>query len=78
VQKFEYVNVGNGLPSAPIINIKVAPPDWLNKTGEYQIEAFLDTGSDCTLIPLEIISKLELSIVDTSVEPKLLELLGVG
>lgn len=49
MQKFEYVNVGNGLPSAPIINIKVAPPDWLNKTGEYQIEAFLDTGSDCTL-----------------------------
>ena len=68
MQKFDYVNVGNGLPVAPIINIRVAPPDWLNKGGEYQIEAFLDTGSDCTLIPLEIISKLELSIVDTSVE----------
>ena len=59
MQKFDYVNVGNGLPVAPIINIRVAPPDWLNKTGEYQIEAFLDTGSDCTLIPLEIISKLK-------------------
>jgi Retroviral aspartyl protease len=68
VQQFDYVNVGDGLPSAPIISIKVTPPDWLNKTRKYQIEAFLDTGSDCTLIPLEIISSLELSIVDTSVE----------
>ena len=28
----------------------------------------MDTGSDCALIPLKIISKLGLSIVDTSVE----------
>ena len=43
-------------------------PIGQGKIGKYQIEAFLDTGSDCTLIPLEIISSLELSIVDTSVE----------
>jgi hypothetical protein len=49
VQSFNYVNVGDGLPLAPIINIKVAAPDWLDKSGEYSIEAFLDTGSDCTL-----------------------------
>ncbi len=68
MQSFNYVNVGDGLPLAPIITIKVASPDWLDKTGEYSIEAFLDTGSDCTLIPLEIISSLELSIVDSYVE----------
>ncbi len=68
MQSFNYVNVGDGLPLAPIINIKVAAPDWLDKSGEYSIEAFLDTGSDCTLIPLEIISSLELSVVDSYVE----------
>jgi Retroviral aspartyl protease len=60
--------VGDGLPLAPIISIKVTTPEWLNKSGEYSIEAFLDTGSDCTLIPLEIFSRLELSIVDSNVE----------
>jgi predicted aspartyl protease len=60
--------VGDGLPLAPIISIKVTAPEWLNKSGEYSIEAFLDTGSDCTLIPLAIISRLELSIVDSNVE----------
>lgn len=68
MQQFDYVNVGNGLPKAPIIEIEVTPPDWLDKIGKYQTEAFLDTGSGCTLIPLEIISSLELSIVDTSVQ----------
>jgi predicted aspartyl protease len=68
VQSFNYVNVGDGLPLAPIISIKVTAPEWLNKSGEYSIEAFLDTGSDCTLIPLEIISRLGLSIVDSYVE----------
>jgi Retroviral aspartyl protease len=68
MQSFSYVNVGDGLPLAPIISIKVTAPEWLDKSGEYAIEAFLDTGSDCTLIPLEIISSLELSIVDSYVE----------
>ena len=67
MQSFDYVSVGDGLPLAPIIDVKIAPPTWLDKTGEYQTQAFLDTGSDCTLIPLEIISSLELQIVDTQV-----------
>jgi predicted aspartyl protease len=68
VQSFNYLNVGDGLPLAPIISIKITAPEWLNKSGECSIDAFLDTGSDCTLIPLEIISSLELSIVDSYVE----------
>jgi predicted aspartyl protease len=68
VQSFSYINVGDGLPLAPIIGVKIAAPEWLGKSGEYAIDAFLDTGSDCTLIPLEIISSLELSIVDSYVE----------
>lgn len=68
MQSFNYVNVGDGLPLAPIISIKVTAPEWLDKSGEYAIDAFLDTGSDCTLIPLEVISSLELSIVDSHVE----------
>ncbi len=68
MQRFDYVSLGDGLPLSPILDIKIVPPEWLDKTGEYPIKAFLDTGSDCTLIPLEIISHLKLSIVDTSVE----------
>ena len=68
MQSFNYVNVGNGKPLAPIIGIKITAPEWLDKSGEYSIDAFLDTGSDCTLIPLEIISSLDLSIVDSYVE----------
>jgi hypothetical protein len=31
VQSFNYVNVGDGLPLAPIIGIKFAAPEWLGK-----------------------------------------------
>jgi hypothetical protein len=53
--------VGDGLPLAPIINIKITAPEWLNKSGEYSIDAFLDTGSDCTLIPFNLPSTLFLA-----------------
>lgn len=68
MQRFDYVELGDGLPLAPIISVTVSPPDWLGQPGKYQSQAFLDTGSDCTLIPLEIISSLELSVVDTLVQ----------
>lgn len=68
MQQFDYINLGDGLPLAPIIETKITPPDWKNNNKQYQIMSFLDTGSDCTLIPLEIISILQLSIIDTSVK----------
>lgn len=68
MQQFDYINLGDGLPLAPMIDIKITPPDWMNNNEHCQIISFLDTGSDCTLIPLEIISILQLSIIDTSVQ----------
>jgi hypothetical protein len=68
VQQFDYINLGDGLPLAPIIDVKITPPNWMDNSRQYQIISFLDTGSDCTLISLEIISILQLSIIDTSVQ----------
>jgi hypothetical protein len=67
VQRYPYVNLADDLPPAPILSVTIATPDWaISRT--YETEAFLDTGSDCTLIPLEILSVLQLKIVQTAVE----------
>ncbi|AFY95683.1 Retroviral aspartyl protease [Chamaesiphon minutus] len=61
---FKYVDLGAGLPPAPIVMLTVYPPEWERATtGElcYSCTAFLDTGSDCTLLPLEAISVLNLT-----------------
>jgi len=34
LQSFDYVNVGDGLPLAPIIDVKITPPTWLDKIGD--------------------------------------------
>jgi Retroviral aspartyl protease len=67
VQHYPYISLSKGLPPAPILPVIITPPDWASNSGLYEIEAFLDTGSDCTLIPLEIISVLQLLIVETDV-----------
>ena len=67
MQRYPYVNLADDLPPAPILPVTIATPDWaISKT--YETEAFLDTGSDSTLIPLEILSVLQLQIVQTAVE----------
>jgi hypothetical protein len=61
---FQYVELGAGLPPAPIVLMTVYPPEWEREiTGKlsYSCTAFLDTGSDCTLLPLEAISALNLT-----------------
>lgn len=62
MKTYPYFSLGQGIPPAPILEIKVLTPDWANFPGELSVEAFLDTGSDCTLIPLEIMSQLRLEI----------------
>lgn len=59
---YPYVSLGEGLPPAPILSSTLTPPDWADHSTNYTAEAFLGTGSDCTLIPLEI----PLEIVSTS------------
>jgi Retroviral aspartyl protease len=63
---FDYQNIGD-FPLAPIVPVIVTPPLWSETQSEYITEAFLDTGSDCTLIPLEILSTLKLKVVATKV-----------
>jgi predicted aspartyl protease len=51
-----------GLPEAPIIPVHLTRPDWQTPLLSTTIEAFLDTGSDCTLVPLAVISTLQLQV----------------
>jgi hypothetical protein len=64
---YRYFNLEDGVPAAPIFPIIVTPPDWADSIKQYQIDGFLDTGSDCTLVPLEVLSVLNLKILDQSV-----------
>jgi hypothetical protein len=53
------------LPTYSYLNLEddVTPPDWAESIKQYQMDGFLDTGSDCTLVPLEVLSILNLKIL---------------
>jgi Retroviral aspartyl protease len=74
--QFNYVDLGAGLPPAPIVSVSIYPPVWERQLTEnfgYSCTAFLDTGSDCTLIPVEAISTLNLTTFKANAQ-----ILGVG
>jgi predicted aspartyl protease len=74
--EFTYTEIGAGLPPAPIVWATIYPPEWerkLNESTDYSCTAFLDTGSDCTLIPLEAISALNLTTFKANAQ-----IIGVG
>ena len=60
--QYYYKELEPGIPPAPIIPIVITTPDWQDNANQVEIEAFLDTGSDCTLVPLSLISKLQLTV----------------
>lgn len=60
--QFPYQPLEPGIPVAPIIPVQLTSPDWQSPSHCTTTEAFLDTGSDCTLVPLGIISALQLRI----------------
>jgi predicted aspartyl protease len=60
--QYPYQPLEPGIPQAPIIPIQLTSPDWQTSFHSTTIEAFLDTGSDCTLVPLAIISILQLQV----------------
>ena len=64
---YPYVDLAEGIPPAPILKAILQPPDWAQFTKQYEADAFLDTGSDCTLVPLEVLSILDLKIVQMGV-----------
>jgi hypothetical protein len=59
-----YLDLGESIPAAPIFPILATTPDWIESIAQYPIDGFLDTGSDCTLVPLEVLSVLNLKILD--------------
>jgi hypothetical protein len=73
---FNYVDLGAGLPPAPIVSLNIYPPEWERKLIEdlcYSCTAFLDTGSDCTLLPLDAIAALNLTTFKANAQ-----IVGVG
>lgn len=59
---YPYTSSDNSdVPPAPIIDIQIAS---LSRTNPRSIsgKAFLDTGSDCTLIPLNYLAKIEVKV----------------
>jgi hypothetical protein len=64
---YSYLDLEEGVPAAPIFPIIITPPDWADSVKQHQIDGFLDTGSDCTLVPLEVLSILGLKIINQPV-----------
>jgi hypothetical protein len=60
MNSYPYLELAEGIPPAPIVPITITPPDWVDNSAQFELEAFLDTGSDCTLIPREVIATLQL------------------
>jgi hypothetical protein len=49
MNSYPYLELAEGIPPAPIVPITITPPDWVDNSAQFELEAFLDTGSDCTL-----------------------------
>jgi Aspartyl protease len=58
---YQVISIDSNVPPAPILRVSLFNPvgngDGLRL---YELDAFLDTGADCTLIPLEAVSVLQL------------------
>ena len=60
------------IPPAPILQVTLLSPGQ-NQERTYKLDAFLDTGADVTLIPLEVISVLRLPL-----SSKKVPVVGIG
>lgn len=62
MSSYKYTVLDNGeIPSAPILDIRVTSLDK-NNLKTVNCSAFLDTGSDCTLIPLNFLAKIQAKV----------------
>jgi hypothetical protein len=50
------------VPSAPVLRVSLFNPSQ-EQNRLYELDAFLDTGADCTLLPLEAVSVLRLAFL---------------
>jgi hypothetical protein len=58
-----YTDLTLGLPPIPILRIKLGAPSSSNPLS-HNIQGILDTGSDCTLIPIPDLLKVEARVID--------------
>jgi hypothetical protein len=52
VGSYSYISLGKGKPAAPLITVQITSLD-ATKPKKVNWRAFLDTGSDITLVPLD-------------------------
>lgn len=55
-------SLGDEIPPYPGLKLTVGTPAWVNPQRRLEVDGFLDTGSDCTVISLELMSELGLEI----------------
>lgn len=65
-------STNDNIPPAPILQVTLFNPNQ-NQERAYKLDAFLDTGADITLVPLEVISVLRLPLLGKKVS-----VVGVG
>ncbi len=59
---YQVISTEPFVPPAPILRVALFNPNQ-EQTRLYELDAFLDTGADCTLIPLEVVSILRLAFL---------------
>lgn len=50
------------IPPFPGLRVTVAPPHWIGSDRQLEVDSFLDTGSDCTLLSYRLMLDLKLEI----------------
>ncbi len=60
---YPYVELGGGIPPIPILAIELFG-SGANERLTAMTEGILDTGSDCTLVPLDVLMKVKARPVD--------------
>jgi predicted aspartyl protease len=69
---YQIISADPKVPPAPVLLVTLVHP-FENSDRLYKLDAFLDTGADATLIPLEAVSILRLPLLDERVP-----VVGVG
>ncbi|MGG6269179.1 hypothetical protein ACQ4M3_26280 [Leptolyngbya sp. AN03gr2] len=53
---FEYQTFADGIPAIPILSVRLFQPGQPT-SAQFECASILDTGSDCTLLPLPVLVK---------------------
>jgi hypothetical protein len=61
-----YTPLSNQLPAIPILPLHLHPPAT-NPSSRHKIQGILDTGSDCTLIPIPDLIRVNARVIDRAI-----------